>query len=159
MSTSPILLILGAGSNVGQSVAKEFASKGYRVALAARRLKEEDSTSQELHIPADLSNPSSVAEIFSKVKEKLGVPSVVVYNGRMSLTMDRPPNPSRANLSKHPPRLGMIPRIPSRAHFRNFHETWRSTQLASMLQRRRLSFVSRVSLSPHLKLSSTQETY
>lgn len=88
MSTSHILLILGAGSNVGQSVAKEFASKGYRVALAARRLKEEDSTSQELHIPADLSNPSSVAEIFSKVKEKLGVPSVVVYNGRMSLTMD-----------------------------------------------------------------------
>lgn len=77
----PTVLILGAGANVGLHVAEAFASKGYKIALAARRLKEEDSTQDRLHIRSDLSDPKSVMNAFSKVKEKFGVPSVVVYNG------------------------------------------------------------------------------
>lgn len=80
-TSSPILLVLGAGSNVGQTVAKTFAAKGYKVALAARKLNESDSTQDTLNIQSDFSDPSSVVTVFEKVKAKFGVPSVVVYNG------------------------------------------------------------------------------
>lgn len=81
MSSSPIVLILGAGSNVGQHVARAFAAKNYKVALVARKLKEEESTPNELHIPGDLTNPNAVVDAFAKVKAVFGLPSVVVYNG------------------------------------------------------------------------------
>lgn len=81
MASSPVVLILGAGSNVGQHVARAFAAKNYKVALVARKLKEEESTPNQLHIPGDLSNPNAVVDAFTKVKEVFGHPSVVVYNG------------------------------------------------------------------------------
>lgn len=83
MSTSsPVVLILGSGPNVGSSVARGFAAKGYKVALVSRSLKEGDSTADQVSIPADLSDPDSVIAAFSKVKASLGLPSVVIYNGR-----------------------------------------------------------------------------
>ena len=78
---SPVLLILGSGPNVGQHVARAFAAKGYKVALAARKLIEEDSTADQVNISSDLSDPDSVVNVFAKVKASLGLPSVVVYNG------------------------------------------------------------------------------
>ena len=80
-STPPVVLILGAGSNIGQHVARAFASKGYKVALAARRLKEADSTADQINISSDLSDPNSVVSVFEKVKASFGAPSVVIYNG------------------------------------------------------------------------------
>jgi NAD(P)-dependent dehydrogenase (short-subunit alcohol dehydrogenase family) len=84
-STSPVVLILGSGSNVGNHVAQTFAEKGYKVALASRSLKEEDSRPDRVHISSDFSDPQSVIKTFSKVRESLGVPSVVVYNGMISI--------------------------------------------------------------------------
>lgn len=81
---SPIALILGAGPNVGQAVARVFASKGYKVGLAARSLKEADSTDNQLNIPSDFSKIDDVVNAFVKVKEAFGIPSVVVYNGMPS---------------------------------------------------------------------------
>lgn len=81
-ATSPIILILGAGSRIGHHVAQAFAAKGYRVALVSRRQKEEDSSADQLNISSDLSDPDSVITAFSKVKAVLGHPSVVIYNGR-----------------------------------------------------------------------------
>ena len=78
---SPVILILGAGANIGQHVARVFASKGYKVALAARRAQEADNSADQINIQSDLSDPNSVAGVFSKVKSLLGVPSVVIYNG------------------------------------------------------------------------------
>jgi NAD(P)-dependent dehydrogenase (short-subunit alcohol dehydrogenase family) len=80
-STSPVILILGSGPNIGQHVASAFAAKGYKVALASRSHKEEDGNADQVHISADLSDPRSVKGIFSKVEVSLGLPSVVVYNG------------------------------------------------------------------------------
>jgi NAD(P)-dependent dehydrogenase (short-subunit alcohol dehydrogenase family) len=85
-STTPILLILGSGPRIGKSVATAFAAKGYKIASVARSLNEEDSTPDQLNIKADLSDPSSIPSIFSKVKEALGLPTVIVYNGE-HLTM------------------------------------------------------------------------
>jgi len=78
---SPIILILGAGPNIGQGVARTFASKGYKVALAGRSLREECSTDDQLNITSDFSNPDDVVNAFTRVKKVLGIPSVVVYNG------------------------------------------------------------------------------
>ncbi|PMD23843.1 putative short-chain dehydrogenase [Hyaloscypha hepaticicola] len=79
-STSPVLLILGSGPRIGSHVARAFAAKGYKVALASRKVKEADNTADQINIPSDLSDPNSVVNAFSKVKELIGTPSVVVYN-------------------------------------------------------------------------------
>ena len=80
-ATSPIILILGAGPRVGSSVAKAFASKGYKVALASRKASEAADSANEIHVQSDFADPATVVNAFAKVKSSLGVPSVVVYNG------------------------------------------------------------------------------
>lgn len=80
--TAPVALILGAGANIGQAVARAFAAEGYRIALVARSSKETGLAGDgTLHIRGDLADPSSVAGIFAQVKAELGAPQVVIYNG------------------------------------------------------------------------------
>lgn len=67
-STSPVILILGAGPNIGQHVARAFASKGYKVALAARRAREVDNTADQINITGDLSDSNDVVNVFQKAK-------------------------------------------------------------------------------------------
>lgn len=82
-AVAPIVLILGAGPNIGQHVARAFVAKGYKAALVSRKLKEADSTPDQLNIAGDLSDPNAVISAFSKVKTVLGDhPSVVVHNGK-----------------------------------------------------------------------------
>lgn len=81
-ATIPVALILGAGPNIGQTVAQIFASKGYKVALASRSLNEGESTDNQLNIKSDFSKPDDVVNAFTKVNTVFGIPSVVVYNGR-----------------------------------------------------------------------------
>jgi NAD(P)-dependent dehydrogenase (short-subunit alcohol dehydrogenase family) len=80
MATERIILVLGAGGNVGSQVAKRFASEGYKVAVASRR-----GTSPEpsyLAIKANLSAPKTVEGVFEQVKKEFGSPpNIVVYNG------------------------------------------------------------------------------
>ncbi|KAG8165683.1 hypothetical protein KVR01_004235 [Diaporthe batatas] len=87
-STSPVALILGAGSNIGQNVGRAFAAKGYRVALASRTLKEEDSSPSQVHIRGDFTDPASIPEIFAKARAQLDHPSVVVYNAASATPYD-----------------------------------------------------------------------
>ena len=77
---APVILILGAGPNIGQTTARLFADKGYKVALAARSVNNSDDEGQ-LNIQADFSKTDDVINVFRRVKESLGIPSVVVYNG------------------------------------------------------------------------------
>lgn len=79
---SPVILILGAGPNIGQAVARTFASKGYKVALASRSLVESDSTDNQLNIASDFAKSDDVVNAFKKVNQVFGIPSVVVYNGK-----------------------------------------------------------------------------
>jgi len=80
MSSSPVLLILGAGPNVGKSVAQRFAANGYKVALASRSVPTTNDVKGSLHIKSDLSKPETVKDIFQQVREKIGIPSVILYN-------------------------------------------------------------------------------
>ncbi|KAL7895012.1 hypothetical protein HDV63DRAFT_406740 [Trichoderma sp. SZMC 28014] len=77
---TPVVLILGAGPKVGLPTARAFASKGYKVAVAARSLNESDSTDSQFNIKSDFANPDDVIDAFVKVKRELGIPSVVIYN-------------------------------------------------------------------------------
>ncbi|KAL6923973.1 hypothetical protein ACHAPO_006593 [Fusarium lateritium] len=77
---SPVVLILGYGANIGQSVARKFSSQGYRVAVAARSVKEADSTDTHLNIPSNFTKTNDIVNAFDKVKKEFGIPSVVVYN-------------------------------------------------------------------------------
>lgn len=78
---SPVLFVLGAGPGIGSSVAKAFARKNYRVALAARSFTDGVDDDGHLRVKLDLSKPADVAAAFAKVEKTFGPPSVVVYNG------------------------------------------------------------------------------
>ncbi|KAL6714386.1 hypothetical protein ACLMJK_007809 [Lecanora helva] len=99
---SPVVLILGSGPRVGQSVAQAFLAKGYKVAVASRTVKE-DSNSKQMSIASDLADPENVASVFAKTKSLLGLPSVVVYNAA-AVTRSDAKNPLSlplADFSRH----------------------------------------------------------
>jgi NAD(P)-dependent dehydrogenase (short-subunit alcohol dehydrogenase family) len=92
MPSKPILLVLGAGSNVGKALATRFSAAGYNVAFAARSITNGTSPEGHLSIKADLSEFDAVPSIFAKVKETLGAsPSTVIYN---AAALTPPPNSS-----------------------------------------------------------------
>ncbi|KAJ4859529.1 short chain dehydrogenase domain-containing protein [Trichoderma breve] len=76
----PVVLILGAGANIGASVAKKFAANGYLVAISARGLRNGSSPEGYLLIQADLADKFAVPRIFETVKSAIGTPNVVIYN-------------------------------------------------------------------------------
>ncbi|KIW10504.1 hypothetical protein PV08_11468 [Exophiala spinifera] len=84
MSSTPVLLLLGAGSNLGSSIAAAFSQAGYKVALVARSIEPGLRESGRYHIRADLSNGECIPRIFDEVTNTVGTPSVVVYNGKFS---------------------------------------------------------------------------
>ncbi|RMF44205.1 MAG: SDR family oxidoreductase [Anaerolineae bacterium] len=87
-TSSPVALITGASSGIGEAAAKEFARHGYRVALAARRqtrlqaLAEEIRTfgSEALVVPADVSDPESVERMVQTTLDAWGQIDVLVNN-------------------------------------------------------------------------------
>jgi NAD(P)-dependent dehydrogenase (short-subunit alcohol dehydrogenase family) len=83
---SPVLLIFGAGPNIGRGVANAFAARGYKVAIVSRRQPGFDiQTRGFFHVKGNLEDPSFVETAYQSVSESLGVPSVVVYNGEFSV--------------------------------------------------------------------------
>ena len=81
LSVAPVVLILGGGSNIGSHIARTFAAKGYKVAVSARSNHDDGNTTSIQYLRNDLADPNSVLDVFAKVREALGHPSVVVYNG------------------------------------------------------------------------------
>lgn len=81
--SSPVVLILGAGANVGLSVSKKFAAEGWKVAAVARTIKDDIKANSALTLSADFADPESITRVFDEVEAKLGTPNVVVYNGML----------------------------------------------------------------------------
>jgi NAD(P)-dependent dehydrogenase (short-subunit alcohol dehydrogenase family) len=76
-------LIVGAGSGISASVARELAASGLRVGLAARNIDKLASLAAEIgaeRFATDASDPAAVAELFEAADERLGEPHVVLYN-------------------------------------------------------------------------------
>ena len=75
--------IVGAGSGLSASLARLFAERGFRVALAARRVDKLQALAQEtgaLTVACDATRPEQVAAAFAAVDAKAGSADVVVYN-------------------------------------------------------------------------------
>lgn len=94
MSSTPVLLLLGAGSNLGSSIGTTFSKAGYRVALVARSHEPGLQKNGYFHIRADLGDAGCMPGIFEEVTKNMGIPTVVVYNGLSILSFSpKPPSP------------------------------------------------------------------
>jgi NAD(P)-dependent dehydrogenase (short-subunit alcohol dehydrogenase family) len=92
MAVTLVALVLGAGPRIGTSVAKKFASIGYKVAVVSRSGSEGGNTAEGfLSLKADFTNPDSIPAIFDQVTTQFeAAPSVVVYNAAVRTV---PPTP------------------------------------------------------------------
>lgn len=80
---STIVLIIGAGSGLSASLARLFAKEGFIVALAARRIDKLKALSEEIGavcFAVDAAKPDEVNQLFNQVEQRLGTPTVVIYN-------------------------------------------------------------------------------
>jgi NAD(P)-dependent dehydrogenase (short-subunit alcohol dehydrogenase family) len=81
MSANSVALVLGYGPGIGASVARKFASNGYKVAIASRSGSNTKDTDGFLSLKIDFAKPDLIPALFKEVKNKLHVvPSVVIYN-------------------------------------------------------------------------------
>ncbi|MFL9880801.1 SDR family NAD(P)-dependent oxidoreductase [Herbaspirillum rhizosphaerae] len=75
-----IALVTGAGSGIGRQISLALLREGYAVVLAGRRAEPLQETvkaagefgGNALVVPADVSDPTSVKNLFAKTKEKFG---------------------------------------------------------------------------------------
>jgi NAD(P)-dependent dehydrogenase (short-subunit alcohol dehydrogenase family) len=91
-SSSKIAIITGASSGIGRSVSVALARNGYAVVLVGRRKEQLEVTareasrdsSQTLVMPADITDPGSVREIFAKTKHTFGRLDLLFNNAGIS---------------------------------------------------------------------------
>jgi len=83
------VFITGASSGLGKQMAREFASKGYSLGLAARRLeklqelKDELSKTPDIKVAVyalDVANTEAVFDTIKQAKEELGQLDIVIAN-------------------------------------------------------------------------------
>jgi len=83
-----VALVTGAGSGIGRAAALALLKDGYRVVLAGRRPEALAATAQAagaaaeraLALPADVSEPAAVSELFAKTREAFGRLDVLFNN-------------------------------------------------------------------------------
>jgi NAD(P)-dependent dehydrogenase (short-subunit alcohol dehydrogenase family) len=78
-----IALIVGAGSGISASFARELGAAGLRVGLAARNTGKLAALTTEIGaetFAVDASDPAGVARLFAEADDRLGEPDVVLYN-------------------------------------------------------------------------------
>ncbi|NUM44411.1 MAG: SDR family NAD(P)-dependent oxidoreductase [Anaerolineales bacterium] len=84
-NSSPVILITGASSGIGEMTARLFARRGYRVAITARRLERLEQIASEIRadktgtaggdafpIQSDVSDPASVETMVKTVLDHYG---------------------------------------------------------------------------------------
>lgn len=83
------ILITGASSGIGAGMAREFAKKGYNLAICARRLERLDSLKQELERQygirvickvLDVTNYDQVFEVFKAFRQDFGQIDRIIVN-------------------------------------------------------------------------------
>ncbi|WFE55828.1 SDR family NAD(P)-dependent oxidoreductase [Micromonospora sp. WMMD712] len=84
----PTIAIVGAGSGLGQSIAKTFGSNGFSVALVSRTQSKLDALAAELGragvdaagFAADVMDRSSLVDAFARIKQRFGTVDVLEYS-------------------------------------------------------------------------------
>ncbi len=84
-------LVTGAGSGIGRACALALLDAGYRVALVGRRTEALQATAdaaaepeRALLLPADVTQPAAVAEVFARVQAEFGRIDLLFNNAGMS---------------------------------------------------------------------------
>ena len=80
-----VALVTGAGSGIGKACAIALSQAGYAVVLAGRRADALEAVAKEigtnaLAVATDVTDPKSVANLFSKTREKFGRLDVLFNN-------------------------------------------------------------------------------
>ena len=82
--TPPVCLVSGVGPGTGASLARRFASGGYRVAMLARTEERLKALETEIEgargYVCDVSDGAAVRTVAARVAGDLGAPSVLVHN-------------------------------------------------------------------------------
>ena len=81
--SSPLALIVGAGSGLSAAVARRFAKAGFRLALAARRTEKLAGLAAELGVRTygcDAAERAQVDGLFAALDRDLGTADFVLYN-------------------------------------------------------------------------------
>ncbi|SPL70653.1 SDR family oxidoreductase [Acinetobacter stercoris] len=86
---SKTILITGASSGIGAGMAREFAAKGYNLAICARRLERLETLKQELEAKhairiiakvLDVTNYDQVFQVFREFKAEFGTIDRIIVN-------------------------------------------------------------------------------
>jgi NADP-dependent 3-hydroxy acid dehydrogenase YdfG len=102
MLNSPVILVTGASSGIGEVTARFFGDRGYRVVLAARRFDRlealsrtiQDAGGQALPVAADVSNLEDIQNLVGAALEEFGQIDVLFNNagfGRLAWLEDLDP--------------------------------------------------------------------
>ena len=78
--SKPLALIVGAGSGLSASLARQCAAAGMRVALVARNTEKLKDFGGARLYSCDVAEPAQVAELFESLDRDEGTPDLVVYN-------------------------------------------------------------------------------
>lgn len=78
-------LITGGGRGIGRAIALAFAREGARIAVAARTAEQLQQVANEIGngaiaLVCDVSDPESVAHMFSELRERFGAADILVNN-------------------------------------------------------------------------------
>lgn len=95
-SAPKLVLITGASSGIGQALALQYAQRGWRLALVARRVEAIQSWMDSLGISADsyqvygadVVNADSMASLAQACLAQQGLPDVVIANAGISVGVD-----------------------------------------------------------------------
>lgn len=83
-STMKNVVITGAGSGLGASLAKKYHDAGYHVTLLGRTVEKLESISKDFTYyaiyPLDVSSYTAVESTFNRIKEEIGTISILVNN-------------------------------------------------------------------------------
>src|SRR3972149_2072943 len=94
MSDQPVILVTGASSGIGEATARLFASRGYRVVLAARRLDRLEALQKEIEaqggqalpVETDLSSAASIQGMGEKTLATYGQIDILFNNAGFGRT-------------------------------------------------------------------------
>ena len=94
MSDQPVILVTGASSGIGEATARLFASRGYRVVLAARRLDRLEALQKEIEaqggqalpVETDVSSAASIQDMVEKTLATYGQIDILFNNAGFGRT-------------------------------------------------------------------------
>ncbi len=96
----PICAIVGGGEGLGQALSAKFAGEGFDIALISRSQKGSEAAARAASeacgearvgfFPADVTEPKTVEQAFSKIADEMGAVDVLLYNVRGEFTACEP---------------------------------------------------------------------